>query len=295
MLHCTYQLANECGIKFDLMDVAEIFKKTPYLADLKPGGKYVAKDMFEAGGVPMLLKTLLDGGFINGNCMTVTGKTMAENLKDVKFDKKQDVMRPHDNPITPTGGVVGLQGNLAPEGAIVKVAGMKKLRFEGVAKCFDSEEEAFKAVKSKNYKEGDVIIIRYEGPKGGPGMREMLSTTAAIYGQGMGEKVALITDGRFSGATRGFCVGHAGPEAFVGGPLALLEDGDKIIIDAEKGTIDVDLDDQTFKTRKGKWKPKESNFNSGTLWKFSQTVGSAKNGAVTHPGGSKEKSCYADI
>ena len=243
----------------------------------------------------MLLKTLLDGGFINGNCMTVTGKTMAENLKDVKFDKKQDVMRPHDNPITPTGGVVGLKGNLAPEGAIVKVAGMKKLRFEGVAKCFDSEEEAFKAVKSKNYKEGDVIIIRYEGPKGGPGMREMLSTTAAIYGQGMGEKVALITDGRFSGATRGFCVGHAGPEAFVGGPLALLEDGDKIIIDAEKGTIDVDLDDQTFKNRKSKWKPRESNFNSGTLWKFSQTVGSAKNGAVTHPGGSKEKSCYADI
>jgi len=288
-------IANECGIKFDLMDVAEIFKKTPYLADLKPGGKYVAKDMFEAGGVPMLLKTLLDGGFINGNCMTVTGKTMAENLKDVKFDKKQDVMRPHDNPITPTGGVVGLKGNLAPEGAIVKVAGMKKLRFEGVAKCFDSEEEAFKAVKSKNYKEGDVIIIRYEGPKGGPGMREMLSTTAAIYGQGMGEKVALITDGRFSGATRGFCVGHAGPEAFVGGPLALLEDGDKIIIDAEKGTIDVDLDDQTFKNRKSKWKPRESNFNSGTLWKFSQTVGSAKNGAVTHPGGSKEKSCYADI
>ena len=217
------------------------------------------------------------------------------NLKDVKFDKKQDVMRPHDNPITPTGGVVGLKGNLAPEGAIVKVAGMKKLRFEGVAKCFDSEEEAFKAVKSKNYKEGDVIIIRYEGPKGGPGMREMLSTTAAIYGQGMGEKVALITDGRFSGATRGFCVGHTGPEAFVGGPLALLEDGDKIIIDAEKGTIDVDLDDQTFKIRKSKWKPRESNFNSGTLWKFSQTVGSAKDGAVTHPGGSKEKSCYADI
>jgi dihydroxy-acid dehydratase len=288
-------IANECGIKFDLMDVAEIFKKTPYLADLKPGGKYVAKDMFEAGGVPMLLKTLLDGGFINGNCMTVTGQTMAENLKDVKFDTNQNVMRPYNNPITPTGGVVGLKGNLAPEGAIVKVAGMEKLRFEGVAKCFDSEEEAFKAVKGKNYKEGDVIIIRYEGPKGGPGMREMLSTTAAIYGQGMGEKVALITDGRFSGATRGFCVGHAGPEAFVGGPLALLEDGDKIIIDAVKGTIDVDLDEQTFKTRKENWKPRESHFNSGTLWKFSQTVGSAKNGAVTHPGASKEKSCYADI
>jgi len=288
-------IANECGIKFDIMDVAEIFKKTPYLADLKPGGKYVAKDMFEAGGVPMLLKTLLDGGFINGDCLTVTGKTMAENLKDVKFNNNQKVMRPFDNPITPTGGVVGLQGNLAPDGAIVKVAGMKKLRFEGVAKCFDSEEEAFKAVKSKNYKKGDVIIIRYEGPRGGPGMREMLSTTAAIYGQGLGEDVALITDGRFSGATRGFCIGHVSPEASIGGPIALLKDGDKIIIDAEKGTIDVELDKSVLDKRREEWKAKEPNFNSGTLWKYSQTVGSAKNGAVTHPGGSKEKSCYADI
>ena len=243
-------IANECGIKFDIMDVAEIFKKTPYLADLKPGGKYVAKDMFEAGGVPMLLKTLLDGGFINGDCLTVTGKTMAENLKDVKFNNNQKVMRPFDNPITPTGGVVGLQGNLAPDGAIVKVAGMKKLRFEGVAKCFDSEEEAFKAVKSKNYKKGDVIIIRYEGPKGGPGMREMLSTTAAIYGQGLGEDVALITDGRFSGATRGFCIGHVSPEASIGGPIALLKDGDKIIIDAERGTIDVELDKSVLEERR---------------------------------------------
>jgi dihydroxy-acid dehydratase len=288
-------IANECGIKFDLMDVAEIFKKTPYLADLKPGGKYVAKDMFEAGGVPMLLKTLLDGGYINGNCLTVTGKTMAENLKDVKFNNEQKVMRPYNNPITPTGGVVGLKGNLAPDGAIVKVAGMKTLRFEGVAKCFDSEEDAFKAVKNKTYKEGDVIIIRYEGPKGGPGMREMLSTTAAIYGQGLGEKVALITDGRFSGATRGFCIGHVSPEAFVGGPIALLQDGDKIVIDAEKGSIDVDLDAKTLEERKNAWRAKEPNFNSGTLWKYSQTVGTAKNGAVTHPGGSKEKSCYADI
>ena len=204
-------------------------------------------------------------------------------------------MRPFDNPITPTGGVVGLQGNLAPDGAIVKVAGMKKLRFEGVAKCFDSEEEAFKAVKSKNYKKGDVIIIRYEGPKGGPGMREMLSTTAAIYGQGLGEDVALITDGRFSGATRGFCIGHVSPEASIGGPIALLKDGDKIIIDAEKGTIDVELDKSVLDKRREEWKAKEPNFNSGTLWKYSQTVGSAKNGAVTHPGGSKEKSCYADI
>ena len=283
-------IANECGIKFDLMDVAKIFKKTPYLADLKPGGKYVAKDMFEAETPFHVL-----GAFINGNCMTVTGQTMAENLKDVKFDTNQNVMRPYNNPITPTGGVVGLKGNLAPEGAIVKVAGMEKLRFEGALRRETAYEEAFKAVQIELLKEGDVIIVRYEGPKGGPGMREMLKPTSAIMGQGLGEKVALITDGRFSGATRGFCVGHAGPEAFVGGPLALLEDGDKIIIDAVKGTIDVDLDEQTFKTRKENWKPRESHFNSGTLWKFSQTVGSAKNGAVTHPGASKEKSCYADI
>tara|TARA_B100000609_G_C17215285_1_gene436324 strand:+ start:43 stop:1758 length:1716 start_codon:yes stop_codon:yes gene_type:complete len=288
-------IANECGIKFDIMDVAEIFKKTPYLADLKPGGKYVAKDMFEAGGVPMLLKTLLDGGFINGDCLTVTGKSMAENLKDVKFNKNQDVIRPYNNPITKTGGVVGLKGNLAEGGAIVKVAGMKRLNFKGSARCFDCEEDAFKAVKEKKYKEGDVIIIRYEGPKGGPGMREMLSTTAAIYGQGMGEKVALITDGRFSGATRGFCIGHVSPEASTGGMIGLLKDGDEIEIDAEKGSISVNLSDEEIKKRKTQWKPKDSNFESGTLWKYAQSVGDATNGAVTHPGAFKEKKTYADI
>ncbi len=288
-------IANECGIKFDIMDVAEIFKKTPYLADLKPGGKYVAKDMFEAGGVPMLLKTLLDGGFINGDCLTVTGKTMRENLKNVEFNNDQDVIRPYTNPITPTGGVVGLKGNLASDGAIVKVAGMKRLNFKGKAKCFDSEEEAFKAVKEKKYNEGDVIVIRYEGPKGGPGMREMLSTTAAIYGQGMGEKVALITDGRFSGATRGFCIGHVSPEAYVGGTIALLKDGDEIEIDAEKGTIEVNLSQKELEERKNNWKPKEPNFGSGTLWKYAQSVGSAKTGAVTHPGAKSEKQVYADI
>ena len=288
-------IANECGIKFDIMDVAEIFKKTPYLADLKPGGKYVAKDMFEAGGVPMLLKTLLDGGFINGNCLTVTGKSMAENLKDVKFNKNQDVIKPYNNPITKTGGVVGLKGNLAEGGAIVKVAGMKRLNFKGSARCFDCEEDAFKAVKEKKYKEGDVIIIRYEGPKGGPGMREMLSTTAAIYGQGMGEKVALITDGRFSGATRGFCIGHVSPEACIGGMIGLLKDGDEIEIDAEKGSISVNLSDDEIKKRKSQWKPKVSNFESGTLWKYAQSVGDATNGAVTHPGAFKEKKVYADI
>ena len=288
-------IANECGIKFDIMDVAEIFKKTPYLADLKPGGKYVAKDMFEAGGVPMLLKTLLDGGFINGNCLTVTGKSMAENLKNVKFNQNQDVIRPYNKPITKTGGVVGLKGNLAEGGAIVKVAGMKRLNFKGNARCFDCEEDAFKAVKEKKYKEGDVIIIRYEGPKGGPGMREMLSTTAAIYGQGMGEKVALITDGRFSGATRGFCIGHVSPEASIGGMIGLLKDGDEIEIDAEKGSISVNLSDEEIKKRKSQWKSKASNFESGTLWKYAQSVGDATNGAVTHPGAFKEKKTYADI
>ncbi len=288
-------IANECGIKFDIMDVAEIFKNTPYLADLKPGGKYVAKDMFEAGGVPILLKTLLDGGFINGDCLTVTGKSMAENLKNVKFNENQNVIRPYNKPITKTGGVVGLKGNLAEGGAIVKVAGMKRLNFKGSARCFDCEEDAFKAVKEKKYKEGDVIIIRYEGPKGGPGMREMLSTTAAIYGQGMGEKVALITDGRFSGATRGFCIGHVSPEAYIGGMIGLLKDGDEIEIDAEKGNISVNLSDEEIKKRKSQWKPKDSNFESGTLWKYAQSVGDATNGAVTHPGAFKEKKTYADI
>jgi len=288
-------IANEIGIKFDLMDVAKIFKKTPYLADLKPGGKYVAKDMWKAGGVPMLLKTLYDGGYIHGNCMTVTGKTIKENLKNVKFNSNQKVMRKHNNPLSNDGGVVGLKGNLAPEGGIVKVAGLKKLQFTGKARCFDTEESAYKAVKQKKYKDGDIIIIRYEGPKGGPGMREMLQTTGAIYGQGKGEKVALITDGRFSGATRGFCIGHVGPEASVGGPIALLRNGDVIDIDAKKGTINVRLSKKELSTRRKKWKPKKMNFGNGTLWKYAQTVGPAYKGAPTHPGGKNEVKVYADI
>jgi len=288
-------LANEIGIKFDLMDVAKIFKKTPYLADLKPGGRYVAKDMWKAGGVPMLLKTLLDGGYIHGNCMTVTGKTMKENLKKVKFNIKQKVMRKYNNPLSNDGGVVGLKGNLAPDGAIVKVAGLKKLQFTGRARCFDTEESAYKAVLKRKYKDGDIIVIRYEGPKGGPGMREMLQTTGAIYGQGKGEKVALITDGRFSGATRGFCIGHVGPEASVGGPIGLLKNGDIIHIDAKKGTINVDLSKKELSKRKKKWKPKKINFGNGTLWKYAQTVGPAYLGASTHPGGREEVKCYADI
>jgi dihydroxy-acid dehydratase len=288
-------IAHECGIEFDLFDVAEIFKKTPYVADLKPGGRYVAKDMFEAGGVPLLMKTLLDHGYMHGDCLTVTGRTIAENMKNVKWNPDQDVVRPADKPLLATGGVVGLKGNLAPEGAIVKVAGMKKLKFSGPARCFDGEEACFEAVKKRTYKEGEVLVIRYEGPRGGPGMREMLSTTAALYGQGQGEKVALITDGRFSGATRGFCIGHVGPEAAIGGPIGLIRDGDIIEIDAEKGTLDVKLSTDELAKRKAQWKARESEYGSGYLWKYSQQVGNALKGAVTHPGGKGEKECYADV
>jgi dihydroxy-acid dehydratase len=290
-------IAHEVGIDFDLLEIAEIFKKTPYIADLKPGGNYVAKDLFEVGGVSLVLKTLLDGGFIHGDCLTVTGQSIADNLKDVKFNTEQKIVRPVSNPITPTGGFVGLQGTLAPDGAIVKVAGMEKdhLKFRGPARCFDSEEEAFEAVEKGNYKEGEVLVIRYEGPKGGPGMREMLSTTAALYGQGMGDKVALITDGRFSGATRGFCIGHVGPEAAVGGPIALVEDGDIISIDAENGTIDLEVDAAVLEKRRATWKPRETIYASGALWKYAQQVGPARKGAVTHPGGKAEKHVYADI
>src|ERR1043166_6641887 len=288
-------IANECGIKFDLFDVAEIFKKTPYVADLKPGGRYVAKDMFEVGGIPLLMKTLLDHGYLHGDCLTVTGRTIAENLKGVKWNPHQDVVRSADKPITATGGVVGLKGNLAPEGAIVKVAGMSNLKFAGPARCFDREEDAFDSVQNRTYKEGDVLVIRYEGPKGGPGMREMLSTTAALTGQGMGGKIALITDGRFSGATRGFCIGHVGPEAAIGGPIALLQDGDIIEIDAVDGILNVKLTDAELADRKTKWAPRQTNHTSGALWKYAKQVGPAVDGAVTHPGGAHEKQCYADI
>ena len=288
-------IAHECGIEFTLFDVAEVFKRTPYVADLKPGGRYVAKDMFEAGGVPLLMKTLLEHGFLHGNCMTATGRTIAQNLKSVKWNPDQDVVRPANKPLSKNGGVVGLKGNLAPDGAIVKIAGMTELKFSGPARCFNREEDAFEAVKKRKYKEGEVLVIRYEGPKGGPGMREMLATTAALYGQGMGGKVALITDGRFSGATRGFCIGHVGPEAAVGGPIALIRDGDTIEIDAVKGTLEVKLAPQELSKRKQAWKPRESNFASGYLWKYSQQVGPAVHGAVTHPGGAAEISCYADI
>jgi len=288
-------MANEAGIQFDLFDVAEIFRRTPYLADLKPGGRFVAMDMWEAGGMPMLMRTLLDGGFLKGDCITITGKTLAENIESVQFNTKQEVMRPVSNPLAPTGGVVGLKGSLAPEGAIVKVAGLKHLKHRGPARVFDCEEDAFAAVQTRAYNEGDVIVIRYEGPKGGPGMREMLSTTAALYGQGISDKVALITDGRFSGGTRGLCVGHIGPEAADGGPIGLLQDGDIIVIDAETGALDIELSEQELQTRRAQWKPKSQSFGSGALWRYAKNVGPARDGAVTHPGARKEVRVYADI
>jgi dihydroxy-acid dehydratase len=288
-------MASEAGIEFDLFDVAEIFKTTPYIADLKPGGKYVAKDMYEAGGVYMLMKTMLSGGFLDGSCMTVTGKTLAENIDQVTWNPDQKVIYDISTPLTPTGGVVGLRGSLAPDGAIVKVAGMHRLQFSGPARVFDCEEDTFAAVEARAINEGEVIVIRYEGPKGGPGMREMLSTTAALYGLGMGESVALITDGRFSGGTRGFCIGHVGPEAADGGPIALVEDGDIIHIDAEAGTIDLDVPEDVMAARRAVWVPRKTDYGSGALWRYAKTVGPAYKGAVTHPGAAAETHVYADI
>ena len=288
-------MAHEAGIRFTLDDVLEIMRRTPYIADLKPSGKYVALDVHRIGGIPVILKVLFDAGLLHGDCITVNGKTLAENLAHVAFPTDQDVVRPVSRPLSSTGGVVGLKGNLAPEGAIVKITGLQSLRFEGTALCFDSEEDAFRAVQDRAYKPGDAIVVRYEGPKGGPGMREMLSTTSAIYGQGMGGQVALITDGRFSGATRGFCVGHVGPEAAVGGPIALLRNGDRIVIDAEAGRIDVQLSEQELIARRAAWMPRKTNYNSGAIWKYAQLVGPACLGAVTHPGAAAETHCYADI
>lgn len=288
-------LANEIGVDFDIFDVAEIFKSTPYIGNFKPGGKYVAKDLYDLGGVPVVMKALLDGGYLHGDCITVTGKTIAQNLAGVVVPDNQDMVLPTNAPITPTGGVVGLKGNLAPDGAIVKVAGMQKLTFTGPARVFECEEDAFSAVTQGNYQDGEVIVIRNEGPKGGPGMREMLATTAAIYGQGRGDKVALITDGRFSGATRGFCIGHVGPEAAVGGPIGLLKNGDLISIDANLGSISVALTAEELLQRKKTWQPREHEYQSGAIWRYAQTVGEARFGAVTHPGAKAEKHVYADI
>ncbi len=287
-------MANEAGIKFDLFDVAEIFKKTPYIASMKPGGKYVAKDMWEAGGMPMLMRALLDAGLLHGDCMTVTGKTIAENLKDIKFNPDQKVIVSVDKALAPTGGVVGLKGNLAPEGAIVKIAGLKHVKHKGPARVFDCEEDCFDFVQARSYQEGDVLVIRWEGPKGGPGMREMLSTTAALYGQGV-ENIALITDGRFSGGTRGLCVGHVGPEAADAGPIGLLKDGDIITIDADIGELSVALSDAELAERRKAFKPKPPSFRTGALARYARNVGPARDGAVTTPGANQEVRCYADI
>ncbi|OYU01706.1 MAG: dihydroxy-acid dehydratase [Sphingomonadaceae bacterium PASS1] len=288
-------MAHEAGISFDLFDVAEAFKTTPYMADLQPGGQFVARDMYDAGGVYMLMKSLLAEGLLYGDCMTVTGKTLGENIDEITWNPNQKVIYPATAPITPTGGVVGLRGTLAPDGAIVKVAGMDRLTFTGPAQVFDCEEDCFAAVEAREIREGSVIVIRYEGPKGGPGMREMLSTTAALYGQGMGEKVALITDGRFSGATRGFCIGHVGPEAADGGPIALIEDGDEIMIDAETGVIDLNVPAEVLEERRKHWTPRATDYGSGAIWRYAQNVGPAYKGAVTHPGGSAETHVFADI
>lgn len=288
-------IAHEAGIEFDLFDVAEVFKRTPYIANLRPAGKYLAKHMHDIGGIGVVIKELIDHGFIHGDCITVTGKTLAENYKDVTFPEGQDVVYRVENAISKTGGVVGLKGNLAPDGAIVKVAGMKNLTFEGPARVFDGEQAAYEAVSKKEYKDGDVIVIRYEGPKGGPGMREMLATTAALYGQGAGDKVALITDGRFSGGTRGFCIGHVSPEAAVGGTIGLLKDGDTIRIDAKKGTLDVDLSNEELAKRREEFKPRKTNYNSGAIYKYAQQVGSARYGAVTHPGAAEETHIFVDL
>ena len=288
-------MAHEAGIDFDLFDVADAFKTTPYMADLQPGGQFVARDMYDAGGVYMLMKSLLAEGLLFGDCMTVTGKTLGENIDQITWNPDQKVIYPATAPITPTGGVVGLRGTLAPEGAIVKVAGMDRLTFTGPAQVFDCEEDCFAAVEAREIREGSVIVIRYEGPRGGPGMREMLSTTAALYGQGMGEKVALITDGRFSGATRGFCIGHVGPEAALGGPIALIEDGDEIMIDAETGVIDLNVANEVLEERRKNWKPRQTDFQSGAIWRYAQNVGPAYKGAVTHPGGAAETHVFADI
>ncbi|WP_439118912.1 dihydroxy-acid dehydratase [Marivita sp.] len=291
-------IAHEAGIEFFLEDVCEIFRDTPYFVDLKPGGTYVAKDLYDAGGIPVVMKELRKAGLIHEDCVTASTRTIGEELDRIEREADGKVIYSIETPITKTGGVVGLKGNLAPEGAIVKVAGIpaEGQVFTGPARVFECEEDAFAAVKARDYKEGEVLVIRNEGPAGGPGMREMLSTTAALSGQGMGKKVALITDGRFSGATRGFCVGHVGPEAAQGGPIALLKNGDVITIDAVNGALTVDLSDEELAQRKAAWTgPRETIYTSGAIWKFAKLVGPTYKGAVTHPGAEGEKHVYSDL
>ena len=288
-------MAHEAGIEFTAHDVVEVFARTPYIADMQPGGRYLAKDLHEIGGVPVLMRALLDGGFLHGDCLTVTGRTIAENLADVRVPAGQDIVRPTSSPLSPKGGIVGLKGNLAPQGAVCKVAGLKRRTFKGPAHIFESEEDCLAAILARRYQEGEVLVIRNEGPRGGPGMREMISCTAALYGQGMGEKCALITDGRFSGGTRGLCIGHVGPEAAVGGPIALVENGDLITIDAEMGVLTLEVDDSVLAARRAQWQAPPVPYQSGTLWRYAQTVGDAERGAVTHPGGARETLPYSQV
>jgi dihydroxy-acid dehydratase len=290
-------IAHEAGIDFDLFDVCDIFRDTPYFVNLRPGGQYVAKDLYEAGGVPVVLRELRRAGLIHEECMTASGREIGEEIDRVSREADGRVIYPVDAPLSPTGGVVGLKGNLAPEGAIVKVAGMTEAEqvFSGPARVFECEEDAFDAVQRRAYQEGEVIVIRNEGPAGGPGMREMLATTAALSGQGMGKKVALITDGRFSGATRGFCVGHVGPEAAHGGPIALLRDGDLITLNALTGELSVALSDEELAERRAAWPgPRATQYATGALWKYARLVGGARQGAVTHPGAAAERHVYMD-
>lgn len=290
-------IAHEAGIDFDLFDVTDIMRDTPYFCDLRPGGKYVAKDLYEVGGVPVVMKELQKLGLMHEDCITASGRSIGEELETITGRADGRVIYPAATPITATGGVVGLRGNLAPDGAIVKVAGMTEAEqvFTGPARVFESEEEAFEAVRARAYKEGEVIVIRNEGPAGGPGMREMLATTAALSGQGMGKKVALITDGRFSGATRGFCVGHVGPEAAHGGPIALLRDGDMITLNALSGELSVAVSDEELVQRRAQWTgPRETQYASGAVYKFAKLVGGARWGAVTHPGAKAERHVYMD-
>jgi dihydroxy-acid dehydratase len=282
MLHLP-AIAHECGVKFTMEDVDRVSRRTPIIADLKPGGKYLAEDVHDAGGIPLIMKSLLDGGLLHGDCMTVTGKTMAENLKDIKVPADGEVIRPVSRAVRETGGLAVLKGNLAPEGAVIKTAGVARLSHRGPAKVFNCEDDAFDAIKALKVVKGDVVVIRYEGPKGGPGMREMLAPTAALVGQGLGYDCAMVTDGRFSGATRGLMVGHVAPEAQVGGPIALVRDGDIISLDAVAGTINLEVDDAELERRRKEWKPIEPRYGSGALYKYAQLVGSARDGAVTAP------------
>lgn len=277
-------LAYEAKLKLTYDDFERIRKKTPHLADMKPGGSYVMNSLDKIGGIPFVLKKLDEKGLINKNCITVTGKTIHENLKSMSIPEvKQNIVKSVDNPIHNVGTAVILKGSLAPDGAVIKTAGVEMTKFTGKVRVFDREEYAFDAVSKGEIEEGDVIVIRYEGPKGGPGMREMLATTAALIGQGLGKKVAMATDGRFSGGTRGLMVGHIAPEAFVGGPIALVKDGDEITIDIETNTIDLHVSQEDLEQRRKKWVRPEPNYTSGALAKYASLVGSASQGAITKP------------